>query len=189
MSQEGVRICPDCGANPGERHTSTSCDVQRCTVCRGQYMVCQCGEHNWDEARWTGHWPGSLEAAEKGWFVIWTKYGWISCAADEPGARPDLNRYSGFDTCGSDPGPHGLTQVAQEAYFAAKITIMVDEHQVKILDSDVWLGICVDLELPFDNDQKVRYSRREMAERILEMREQCTGIFDPMVEISDFKEG
>ena len=58
--------CPDCGAKPGEKHTSPDCDVQRCSVCGGQFFVCQCKGHDPAFARWTGFWPGKLEAIALG---------------------------------------------------------------------------------------------------------------------------
>lgn len=50
--------------------------------------------------RWTGFWPGSLEAAAMGLFCVWVPeqsppgpvWGWVPCAEDTPGAGPDLNR-------------------------------------------------------------------------------------------------
>ena len=59
------RNCPDCGARPGEMH-EPGCDVERCSVCGGQYISCRCPGHDRAFARWSGWWPGELEAAAMG---------------------------------------------------------------------------------------------------------------------------
>lgn len=53
--------CHDCGAKPGEVH-SDNCDVERCSVCGGQRLQCNCKNHDKKFARWTGIWPGQAEA-------------------------------------------------------------------------------------------------------------------------------
>lgn len=57
--------CHDCGAKPGDVHTS-GCDVERCSVCGGQWIQCDCEGHDPYFARWTGFWPGGLEAQALG---------------------------------------------------------------------------------------------------------------------------
>lgn len=53
--------CHDCKADPGCKHAK-GCDVERCSVCGGQYLGCRCKGHDRQFARWTGFWPGELEA-------------------------------------------------------------------------------------------------------------------------------
>jgi len=51
----------DCGVEPGQPHRD-NCDVERCSSCGGQLLMCGCPDHDKAFARWTGFWPGKLEA-------------------------------------------------------------------------------------------------------------------------------
>ena len=55
-SQEKQDLCPDCGVKPGEAHKQ-GCDVERCSVCGHQRLMCDCKGHNPTAVRWTGEWP------------------------------------------------------------------------------------------------------------------------------------
>lgn len=61
----GLRTCPDCGVAPGKPHQD-GCDVERCSACGYQRLGCSCESHDPLFARWTGFWPGTLEAKELG---------------------------------------------------------------------------------------------------------------------------
>lgn len=64
---EKMRNCPDCAVKPGEQHQG-GCDVERCTQCGYQRIGCDCDldYHDGAFARWSGFWPGSLEADAMG---------------------------------------------------------------------------------------------------------------------------
>lgn len=57
----GLKTCHDCGAEPGQIHLD-HCDTERCSVCGGQRLQCDCENHDKQFARWTGMWPGEAEA-------------------------------------------------------------------------------------------------------------------------------
>ena len=56
-----LRNCPDCSVKPGEIHL-INCDVERCSVCGRQRLMDDCKGHDPAFSRWTGIWPGELEA-------------------------------------------------------------------------------------------------------------------------------
>lgn len=65
MSKLELRNCPDCAVKPGQVHLD-NCDVERCSVCGSQYLSCGHVEHDKVFSRWTGFWPGELEAGALG---------------------------------------------------------------------------------------------------------------------------
>jgi hypothetical protein len=70
------KTCPDCGVEPGRPHVE-GCDIERCSGCGEQRLSCGCFEtgqqdiHDPGFSRWTGFWPGELEALAMGAVVRW----------------------------------------------------------------------------------------------------------------------
>jgi hypothetical protein len=86
--------CPGCGAPTGGYH-QVGCDIEQCPYCGRQLISCYCGMTPPldDRMPWAGVWPGVRECREFGWYAkLVPGQGWLSCAADEPGATEDLNR-------------------------------------------------------------------------------------------------
>jgi hypothetical protein len=94
--------CPNCGVGVGEPHDE-ACDVERCSVCGGQRLLCGCRGHDPVSERWRGEWPGVDECRHRGWFARRVEdQGWQPCSSDAAGARPDLNRLIFFRQLGYD---------------------------------------------------------------------------------------
>ena len=100
--------CPDCAVEPGNVHDG-GCDVERCSVCKGQWISCGHDNHDPEQSKWTGLWPGVAECRELGFWCIERRDArhpiggcFWPCAADYPGAREDLNRLACFNALGHD---------------------------------------------------------------------------------------
>ena len=117
---KGDRICGDCGAVPGAYHMP-GCDVERCGCDKGGRQAISCDsctdeEYFANRIRWSGVWPGQLEAEHHGLFCHdlldgepepdirkilkaqeqgrGAKVQWhVPCGPDAVGAHPDLNRW------------------------------------------------------------------------------------------------
>ena len=115
-----LKPCHDCGAQPGSAHLG-GCDTAVCLWTGSQRLQCALGliaecykalmgagheelaealghyeglddpDHDCGNDVWTGHWPGSDDAARLG---LWCRWGppWIECDPDHPDATEDLNR-------------------------------------------------------------------------------------------------
>jgi hypothetical protein len=98
--------CPDCAAKPGKPHKD-GCDVERCSVCHGQRMMCDCSGHDKKASAWTGEWPGAVECRERGWYAVFEPGGtsrtaWRRCSKDTPGAVEDLTRWTIYQMAGKE---------------------------------------------------------------------------------------
>jgi hypothetical protein len=108
-----VANCPDCNVAPGHSHIS-GCDVERCSVCKLQKLMCQCENHNPELSVWEGEWPGVSECRKRGWFCTDGHYShprfgpFRPCSPKTPGAMEDINRFVRFTTYGVDDLYQGL---------------------------------------------------------------------------------
>jgi len=96
-----ARPCPDCGAAVGQPHYA-GCDVERCSSCGGQYILCGCAGNDPSAGAWSGEWSGLAECRARGWYARRAVVGWEPCRPDAEGAREDLNRLAFFREFGVD---------------------------------------------------------------------------------------
>ena len=113
------KCCPDCDVEPGDAH-ARGCDVERCRLCGGQAISCDCSDdlgddlddlvtHAGGRLQWTGEWPGEAECREFGLycrdlldgkpvdmntaFMSRERVEWhVPCSPLDEGAHADLNR-------------------------------------------------------------------------------------------------
>lgn len=100
--------CPDCGVDPGQEHQG-GCDVERCSVCKGQWISCGHEGHDPAQAKWTGEWPGVSECRERGFYCVERHDArhpiggcFWPCTKNHPGAIEDLNRLAYYHALGYD---------------------------------------------------------------------------------------
>ena len=93
--------CPDCGAGIGEPH-ERGCDVERCSVCSGQRLACNCAGHDPLAVVWEGDWPDATACCALGWWAVRTQRGWRPCPPGTPFGVPDLNRLAFYRSTGID---------------------------------------------------------------------------------------
>lgn len=113
--------CPDCGVEPGSVHDS-GCDVERCSVCKGQWIMCGHDDHDPEKSKWVGEWPGVAECRELGFWCVERPAGmgnhpvggcFWPCTPDYPGAREDLNRLAYYNASGNDDRYKGSPMLGQ----------------------------------------------------------------------------
>lgn len=93
--------CPDCGAAIAEPHRP-ACDVEPCSSCFGQRLLCDCPGHDPLAVVWEGEWPGAAACRTLGWWAVRTDAGWQPCPPGTAGAVEDVNRLTFFRETGSD---------------------------------------------------------------------------------------
>jgi hypothetical protein len=83
--------CPDCNVAPGGTHHG-GCDVERCSTCGGQWISCGHEDHEPEEARWTGEWPGVAECRALNLYCRTLHADGTPATAENPITSEDIQR-------------------------------------------------------------------------------------------------
>jgi hypothetical protein len=86
-----IRNCPECGTVLGNWHR-TGCQWEQCPYCGGQLAGCGHAPPLDDRLPWTGSNFWFKACLELGFFRKRVHGVWISCRADDPDSRPDVDR-------------------------------------------------------------------------------------------------
>lgn len=178
-----VAKCPDCGVEPGTPHHD-GCDIEICTACKGQRMLCECAGHDPARAAWTGEWPGKSEAREHGWYTVWTKLGWVSCDEGVAGAVPDLNRQHAFALMGEDPGGVSLAAAVARVRNAVLTLYAHFNGGLRISDASEFLTLSAEAMRAGHSDKVAPLSASHIA-IYMQMLNDKTDVFRPDLKIED----
>lgn len=98
--------------------------MERCSVCKRQWISCAHMNHEPEKSKWTGEWPGVVECRKLGFYCVerphtnHPKGGWFwPCTPNYPGSREDLNRLARYHAHGDDRAYEGTSVLGIESCF------------------------------------------------------------------------